>query len=52
MAKLHVLHSWELLQSIEPDLVNGIGVIDVEHLIEDLLELIPRKFHDFLGNDN
>ena len=34
-------HSWELVQSIKPELVNGIGVIDAEHSMEDLLELIP-----------
>ena len=36
------IHSWELLQSVEPDTANGIGMINVEHTFDDLLELIQK----------
>ena len=46
------IQSWELLHCIQPDLVNDIGSIDVEHDMQSLLKFIPRKFLDLFYTES
>ena len=38
------LHSLELLKSIQPNFINNIGQINVDEVISDLLQLIPKVY--------
>ena len=42
------LHSWELLNCIQPGLNNDIGKVEVDHVVDDLLKLVPPHLQFFL----